>query len=102
MPWRLTVRTNSDGANVKVSFTDIGSDIIFDIEDNGNGIPQEWHDMIFIQGFTTKEGENHGLGLAIVKNALKKWTGRFLFLPVIQAELNSPLFYQKANKRGLR
>ncbi|WP_237389725.1 ATP-binding protein [Bacillus sp. USDA818B3_A] len=69
------VRANSDGAYVKVSFTDIGSDIIFDIEDNGNGIPQEWQDKIFIQGFTTKEGENHGLGLAIVKNALKRMEG---------------------------
>ncbi|WP_251028119.1 MULTISPECIES: sensor histidine kinase [unclassified Bacillus (in: firmicutes)] len=69
------VRAHSNGANVKVSFTDIGSDIIFDIEDNGKGIPEEWQEMIFIQGFTTKEGENHGLGLAIVKNALKKLDG---------------------------
>lgn len=60
---------------MKVSFTDIGSDIIFDIEDNGNGIPEEYQDIIFIQGFTTKEGENHGLGLAIVKNALKQLDG---------------------------
>lgn len=69
------VRANSNRAYVKVSFTDIGSDIIFDIEDNGKGIPEEWQDMIFIEGFTTKEGENHGLGLAIVKNAITKLNG---------------------------
>lgn len=69
------IRAHNNGASVKVSFTDIGSDIIFDIEDNGNGIPEEYQDMIFTQGFTTKEGENHGLGLAIVKNALKQLDG---------------------------
>lgn len=69
------IRAHSYGASVKVSFTDIGSEIIFDIEDNGNGIPEEWQDLIFNQGFTTKEGENHGLGLAIVNNALKQLDG---------------------------
>ncbi|RHW36152.1 sensor histidine kinase [Lysinibacillus yapensis] len=57
-------------AHVKISFTDIGSEIIFDIEDNGNGVPMEWHEKIYTEGFTTKGGENHGLGLAIVKNTL--------------------------------
>lgn len=69
------IRTNFTGPHVKVSFTDIGSDIIFDIEDNGDGVPEEWHDKIFMEGVTTKEGENHGLGLAIVKNTLKKLNG---------------------------
>lgn len=59
-----------DKAYVKVSFTDFGSDIIFDIEDNGKGVPEEWQEKIFVEGFTTKEGENHGLGLAIVKNTI--------------------------------
>lgn len=68
-------RANIAGSHVKVSFTDIGSDIIFDIEDNGKGVPEEWQDRIFVEGVTTKEGENHGLGLAIVKNTLKKLKG---------------------------
>ncbi|WP_028390259.1 MULTISPECIES: sensor histidine kinase [Bacillaceae] len=57
-------------AYVKVSFTDFGSDIIFDVEDNGKGVPKEWQEVIFTEGFTTKDGENHGLGLAIVKNTI--------------------------------
>ncbi|MBD1382828.1 sensor histidine kinase [Bacillus sp. IB182487] len=63
-------RAKGDNAQVKVSFTDLGSDIIFDIEDNGNGVPEEWQKKIFTEGFTTKDGENHGLGLAIVKNTI--------------------------------
>jgi two-component system, CitB family, sensor kinase len=78
------IRANVHNAYVKVSFTDIGSDIIFDIEDNGEGIPEEWQDMIFIEGFTIKEGENHGLGLAIVKNAIKKLGGE-IFISTSEA-----------------
>jgi two-component system, CitB family, sensor kinase len=63
-------KAKGEQANVKVSFTDFGSDIIFDIEDNGNGVPEEWHGKIFTEGFTTKVGENHGLGLAIVQNTI--------------------------------
>lgn len=61
---------------VKVSFTDFGSEIIFDIEDNGNGVPEEYHVKIFEEGFTTKVGENHGLGLSIVKNTIELMQGQ--------------------------
>ncbi|MEH6940843.1 sensor histidine kinase [Bacillus sp. JJ722] len=63
-------------AQVKVSFTDLGKDIVFDIEDNGPGIPVELEEHIFQTGFTSKQGENHGLGLAIVKNALEVLNGQ--------------------------
>ncbi|MFY0544412.1 ATP-binding protein [Brevibacillus sp. H7] len=63
-------------AAVKVSFTDLGRDIIFDIEDNGQGIPKEHERKIFENGFTTKSGENRGLGLAIVKNSLALLNGQ--------------------------
>lgn len=63
-------------AQVKVSFTNLGKDIVFDIEDNGPGIPVELEEHIFQTGFTSKQGENHGLGLAIVKNALEVLNGQ--------------------------
>lgn len=62
-------KQGSDAA-VKVSFTDLGRDLVFDVEDNGAGVPKEWEDSIFMEGFSTKNGENHGLGLNIVKNSL--------------------------------
>ncbi|WNS80562.1 sensor histidine kinase [Domibacillus sp. DTU_2020_1001157_1_SI_ALB_TIR_016] len=69
------VRLRGDEAVVRVSFTDIGHELIFDIEDNGPGIPLEEQDRIFEEGFTTKDGDNHGIGLAIVKNTLQKLKG---------------------------
>lgn len=61
---------------VKVSFTDLGREIIFDIEDNGPGIPIMMEDIIFQDGYTTKSGENHGIGLAIVKNSIGLLNGQ--------------------------
>lgn len=61
---------------VKISFTDYGRDLIFDIEDNGPGIPQEQESLIFENGYTTKTGENHGLGLAIVKSLIGQLNGQ--------------------------
>ncbi|WP_284645841.1 ATP-binding protein [Paenibacillus silviterrae] len=62
-------------AVVRVSFTDLGNDIIFDIEDNGPGIPRDKEDAIFISGYSSKPGENRGLGLAIVRHALHSMNG---------------------------
>ncbi|WP_426453044.1 ATP-binding protein [Paenibacillus sp. S-38] len=56
---------------VRLSFTDLGHDIIFDIEDTGPGIPPEREKDVFISGYSTKPGGNRGLGLAIVKHALQ-------------------------------
>lgn len=69
-------KKNAQQGIVTVSFTDLGNDIIFDIEDNGAGIPATMQDVIFQHGYTTKNGEDHGLGLAIVKNALELLNGQ--------------------------
>lgn len=67
---------NKDRAAVTVSFTDIGRDIVFDIQDNGSGILEEEQDNIFTEGYTTKTGKNRGIGLSIVKNSLERLNGQ--------------------------
>ena len=67
---------NRAGAIVTVSFTDIGRDLVFDIQDNGPGIQDEKQNAIFMEGYTTKAGKNRGLGLNIVKNSLTKLNGQ--------------------------
>jgi two-component system CitB family sensor kinase len=68
-------KNNADAA-VTVSFTDIGRDIVFDIQDNGTGILAKEQDDIFTEGYTTKPGNNRGIGLSIVKNSLQKLNGQ--------------------------
>lgn len=67
---------NGEKGKVFVSFTDLGPDIIFDIEDNGKGISAEEEDKIFTEGYTTKASKNNGIGLSIVKNALESLNGQ--------------------------
>lgn len=55
---------------VSIFFTDIGDDIIFEIEDSGTGIASEDYPFLFEQGFSTKQGQHRGTGLALTKHAL--------------------------------
>lgn len=56
------------------------------IQDNGNGIPNEIKDNIFNPFFTTKE-TGTGLGLAICKNLLKKINGEISLIDVNEGTL---------------
>jgi len=60
---------------VKLSMTDIGNDLIFEIEDSGIGITQELTDKIFEKGFSTKHADR-GQGLYLVKKALQDLGGQ--------------------------
>lgn len=64
-----------DQGKVTVSFTDFGKEVIFDIEDNGIGISPQMEELIFKEGYTSKNEENHGLGLTIVQHALSLLNG---------------------------
>ena len=55
---------------VCLSMTDVGNDLIFEIEDSGPGISQEQQETIFDEGFTTKSGMGRGIGLRLVQKNL--------------------------------
>jgi two-component system CitB family sensor kinase/CitB family two-component system sensor histidine kinase CitS len=59
-------RALGQSAKVGLSFTDMGEDIVFEVEDNGSGVPLEWADTIFHKGISTK-GSDRGIGLSIVR-----------------------------------
>ncbi|WP_417236002.1 ATP-binding protein [Bizionia paragorgiae] len=62
---KLTVRTYEDHQNV-----------VIEVEDNGNGIPQDFKDKILMPFFTTKRGtEGTGLGLSISNDIVKSHGG---------------------------
>jgi len=62
-------------AQVKLSITDTGPDLIFEIEDSGLGMSDESIKNIFNLGETTKESMGHGIGMYLVKNSLDKMDG---------------------------
>ncbi|CCQ95067.1 Sensor protein CitS [[Clostridium] ultunense Esp] len=55
---------------VLLSLTDLGNDLIMEVEDNGPGIPEARYEEIFKEGFSTKEGFR-GIGLYLVKRAVE-------------------------------
>lgn len=60
---------------IAIFLTDIGHDILFEIEDSGEGIPERYVQSIFDQGFTSKEGEHRGFGLALTKQMIESVNG---------------------------
>ena len=57
---------------ISIKFYQDNSDFVFEIEDNGSGIPQENVDKVFNPFFTTKEiGKGTGQGLAISRKIIE-------------------------------
>ncbi|MDN4606745.1 ATP-binding protein [Sporosarcina highlanderae] len=60
---------------IAIFFTDIGNDIIFEIDDSGEGIAAQYMNKVFEQGFTLKEGEHGGFGLSLTKQLVERLSG---------------------------
>ena len=60
---------------VCLSMTDVGNDLIFEVEDSGPGISKAQQKSIFNEGFTTKTGTDRGIGLQLVQKNLIQLKG---------------------------
>lgn len=78
-----------DRRNVFLSFTDLGNDIVFEVEDSGPGIAKNQVDKIFEKGISSKGSLRRGLGLYLVKQRLDELGG---FISVSPGESGGTLF----------
>lgn len=69
---------NKKQAVISISISENSNNYIVEIKDNGNGIPEEIQDKLFIPNFTTKSS-GMGLGLAIVKKIIETRNGKIYF-----------------------
>ncbi len=74
---------------VELSFTDLGNDIVFEVEDAGPGIPVDRTDIIFEKGVSTKGREHRGVGLYLVRQRLDELGGQVL---VSEGSMGGALF----------
>ncbi|WP_174732678.1 ATP-binding protein [Mesobacillus harenae] len=74
---------------VELFMTDLGNDLIFEIEDNGPGILHEDEENIFKKGFTRKRGDGRGFGLFLVEQAVNQLNG---YVSVVNGEMGGALF----------
>jgi len=68
--------------SIKVYAQDKGDEVLFAVEDDGTGIPQEFAEKVFQMFQTLKprdEIEGSGMGLAIVKRIVERQGGRIWF-----------------------
>lgn len=74
---------------VSLSMTDLGRDLVFEVEDSGRGVAPEDTDRIFIRGVTGKTAPGHGVGLHLVAENLELLGGQ---VTVGVGELGGALF----------
>ncbi|MDV2078252.1 sensor histidine kinase [Marinobacter xestospongiae] len=63
------------GGTVSLSMTDLGHDLIFEVDDQGPGIPDDQQQRIFERGVSSKPSEGHGIGLYLVRQFVNRWGG---------------------------
>jgi two-component system CitB family sensor kinase len=66
-----TLTHTGTGGEVRLSMTDLGDDLIFEIEDQGPGVPEAEQLRIFGKGVSSKAEQGHGLGLHLVGTLLE-------------------------------
>lgn len=59
----------NQGKQIHLSMTDLGSDLVFEVEDQGKGISEAHIHKIFEHGYSSKAQER-GVGLALVKQTI--------------------------------
>jgi sensor histidine kinase regulating citrate/malate metabolism len=74
---------------VRLSMTDLGNDIIIEVEDSGSGVPDGEEEKIFQSGISSKEQPHSGVGLHLVKQALESLEGH---ITIGASELGGALF----------
>ena len=85
-----------DGRIVNLSLTDLGDDLIFEVEDSGAGIAEEVAENIFEKGVSTSGEKGRGIGLYTVKDILQYISGH---ITVDESRLGGVLFTVYIPKR---
>ncbi len=69
-------KNNTVGQSIKLTMSDYGNDLIFEIDDRGEGIADCDRQRIFEKGVTSKLDKGHGYGLYLVAEIIKGLRGQ--------------------------
>lgn len=83
------VRDSDNHPLVKLYLTDLGPDLIIEVEDSGPGVATAVADTLFDTGVSTKKGSGRGTGLALVRRAVESLGGEITYS---DGELGGALF----------
>jgi len=94
--YQAVTRLPEDKRVVNLSLTDLGNDLLFEVEDSGKGIDEEVAGHIFEKGVSTSHEKGKGLGLYLVKDLLSYINGH---ITVGKSALGGVLFTVYISKR---
>lgn len=60
---------------IRVSLSDLGQDLVLEVEDGAGGIDPQLADRLFEQGVSSKPEPGHGIGLSLVRKTLDALQG---------------------------
>ncbi|MDF1525013.1 MAG: sensor histidine kinase [bacterium] len=83
------MENHENEAEVRLSMTDLGEDIIIEVEDSGKGVPHGAEERIFGRGESSKKHPHSGIGLFLVKEALEGLRGH---ITIGTSEIGGALF----------
>lgn len=83
------VRSSGDSGEVRLFFTDLGIELIIEVEDSGPGVSPEIADRLFEKGVTTSGSPMRGMGLYLAQRAVDALGGTVTFS---RGELGGALF----------
>ncbi|MBD1399824.1 ATP-binding protein [Pelovirga terrestris] len=83
------VRERGETMLVRLYLTDLGPDLVIEVEDSGVGVAPAIAENLFDLGVTTKQGTGRGTGLPLVKHAVTRLQGEITYG---QGELGGALF----------
>jgi len=96
-----TRQQHSSGGEVHLSMSDLGHDLIFEVEDQGPGISLDDQERIFEKGFTSKPGINHGIGLHLVRSFVDRWGGSITLESLPEAGTRFTLYLPKSPTQSM-
>lgn len=75
----MDANLHSKGKMIRLSMTDLGNDLIFEVEDEGPGVDEALSQTLLQKGVSSKQGDQHGYGLYLVQQALERLGGQIVF-----------------------
>lgn len=95
-----TLRHHGSGGMVLLSMSDLGKELIFEVNDQGPGIAEGEQDKIFTRGYTTKDVEGHGIGLHLVKQLTEHLGGIITVEPAEPSGSRFTVYIPKSLRRS--